>query len=259
VLDDGVVPLHDLEVALYESHLEGYAGKLFARPVRNVRYSEKQVCVSAKERGGFTGNLSDLENHVNVFLREMAFLLRDGGRIDLGGLLEAKLVVGGWVESEYAPIDPARNQLRLSLSPLPDARKLAEGVRVINCGLAPVQNYIAQLIDTETGTVNTYVTKHGIFTLLGHWIKIVGDPALAGLFFVSPGSPGAHGAPGEPDLTVKVTSKLTINNPAKLIGVVPELAPGRDWYLEVRTFYCRNSKPLKVLRTIRSDFTVRPA
>jgi hypothetical protein len=241
-----------LEVALFGSHLEGYEDKLFARPVRNMRFTENGVCVSAKERGGFTGSLRDMENHVNAFLREMVYILRDGGRVSIGGLIEAKLDVGGWVEDEHAPIDPERNRLRLSLTALPGSSRLAEGLRVINTGLAPVQNYIAQIIDTETGAVNGYVTRHGIFTLLGHWIKILGDPALVGLFFVSPG------APGEPDLTVKVTS-LAANKPSRLIGQVPELAPGRDWYAEVRTFYCYNGRPLKELRTVRSTFTVRQA
>jgi hypothetical protein len=101
----------------------------------------------------------------------------------------------------------------------------------------------------ETGEVNSFITKNGIFTLLGRRIKITGDPALVGLFF---------NALSAPTVSVKLMSKLATNDPSKLVGIVPELLPDRDWYVEVRTFYAGGGRLLKELRSIRSKFAVRP-
>jgi hypothetical protein len=249
VIDDDVLKVHDTEVLLYESHLEGYEGKLFARTLNDKTLGYKDICVSAKERGGFSGSVIDLEDHTVVFLREMAYLLRDGYRVNIGGLLEANLDVGGWVESEHAPLDPEKNKLRVSVKALPGGRKLVEGIHAVNRGLAPVQNYIAEIIDTETGEVNGFVTKDGIFTLIGHRIKVDGLASKVGVFFYLPGTPS---------VSVKAAGQLAVNEPSKLVGKVPELMPGKDWYVEVRTFFSGNSaKPLKEMRTIRSKFTVR--
>jgi hypothetical protein len=69
-----------------------------------------------------------------------------------------------------------------------------------------------------------------------------------GLYFISPGAP---------NITTRLQTKLAINDPSKLVGIVPELTPGRDWYLEVRTFYSHGGKLLKEMRAIRSKFAVR--
>jgi hypothetical protein len=236
------------EVQLLRSHLKGYEDKLFAQAVNNQTYNEEELCVLAAERGLYTGNVNDMKNSVDALLRVMVDVLQDGGRVTLGGLLSAKFSVHGWVEDEHAPIDPENNRLYLDLAALPAAREMFEGIHVVNKGLAPVQNYIAQIIDSATKEKNLYITKNGIFTLLGRLIKIVGDPALVGLFFISPGAPA---------VSVKLMTKLATNDPSKLVGIVPELAPNRDWYLEVRTFYSGGGAPLKELRTIRSKFAVR--
>ncbi|MDR1232024.1 MAG: DUF4469 domain-containing protein [Spirochaetaceae bacterium] len=243
--------LHDTAVNLYESHLEGYEGKLFARTVNDQIIGYERICDSAKERGGFTGNVQDLKNHVAVFFDEAGYLIKDGYRVNLGGLIGAGLDVGGWVENEYAPIDPETNKVRLGVWALPGSRDLVEGVNIVNKGLAPVQNYIMSIFDAETEESNLYLTKDGLFTLFGHRIKIVGDPNKTGVFFYLPGTP---------NVVTKAKGKLATNEPSKLVGRVPELTPGKDWYIEVRTFYSGNtSRPLKELRIIRSKFTIRQA
>jgi hypothetical protein len=246
VLDQVVLGPHDTEVLLYESHLEGYEGKLYARTLNDETVGYEKICVEAKERGGFTGNVEDLKNHTAVFLREMAYQLRDGRRVNIGGIFEASLDVGGWVEDEHSPIDPEENKLRVVVKPLAGARELVKGVRVVNRGLAPVQNYIMKIIDTETEDVNGYVTRDGLFSLFGHWIKIDGDDNKTGVVFYLPGTPA----------TAIKAGKLATNSPSKLVGKVPELPPGKDFYIEVRTFYSGGGRLLKELRAVRSKFTV---
>jgi hypothetical protein len=189
-----------------------------------------------------------MHSAVNAYLRQTGHIMRNGGRVNIGGFVEIGIAVGGKVESEYAKITPQTNRIHLGTRALPGARTLYEGVEVINRGMAPIQNYIVELIDAETGEVNGFITKNGIFTLLGHRIKIVGDPAKTGLFFISPGAP---------TVVIQLTTKLATNDPSKLVGIVPELLPNRDWYVEVRTFYSRSGILLKEMRSIRSKFAVR--
>jgi hypothetical protein len=182
----------------------------------------------------------------------MAFLLRDGYRINLGGIIELFINVGGWFANEYAQADPEKNKLSIHTRLLHGARLLVEGIKIVVRGLAPVQAYIAELFDAESETVSEVVTKDGLFALSGRYLKIVGDPREAGVFYVLPGTGGS------PDIAVPVTAKLITNDPSKLAGKVTELLPDKDWYIEVRTYYSSHSeKPLKELRVIRSPFTVR--
>jgi hypothetical protein len=250
VIDNDVLKVHDTEVMLYESHLEGYEGKLFARTVNDKVLTYEDVCVSVKERGGYTGSLDDLKEHVAIFLREGAHLLRDGYRISYGGIFEGHLNVGGWFVDEYAQADKDMNKVTVRVSTLPGARRLTEGIHIVNRGPAPVQAYIAEIIDAETGLVNDIVTKDGIFTLRGRMLKIAGEGDKTGVFFV---------LSDNPDAEVKVVSKLATNDPSKIVGKVPELLPDKDWYIEVRTCFTSGGKLLKELRTIRSKFPVRQA
>jgi hypothetical protein len=249
VFDDYLEKYFKLEVDIRENHLEGHEGTLFATPVNNTTFNDLDVCVAACKQGGFSGSVTDMHNAVTAYLRQTGHIMRNGGRVNIGGFVEIGIAVGGKVESEFAKIDQKTNRIHLGTRALPGARALYEGVEVINRGMAPDQNYIMAIIDTETGTTNLYITKNGIFTILGHRIKIVGDPALTGLYFFSPGTP---------TVTVKLTTKLATNDPSKLVGIVPEVGLNRDWYPEVRTFYSGSgSRPLKELRIIRSKFPVR--
>jgi hypothetical protein len=57
--------------------------------------------------------------------------------------------------------------------------------------------------------VNDVVTKDGLFTLSGSYLKIAGDGNKVGVFFVMPGTP---------TVAIKVMSKLAANDPSKIVG-----------------------------------------
>jgi hypothetical protein len=46
------------------------------------------------------------------------------------------------------------------------------------------------------------------------------------------------------------------NDPQRIIGIIPELLPNKQWTLEVRTQYSNGTTLLKELRTIASPFTL---
>jgi hypothetical protein len=249
VIDDVTQVLHRIRVKLYPSNLPERKGELIARTVNEKTLTYEEVCASAKERGGFTGSLDDLKEHIAIFLREAAHQLCDGYGVNFGGLFTVYPNVGGVFENERAPVDKNKHKVTFHFRVLNGLRKLAELIEIISEGLAESAGYITEITDVTTGMVNDIVTKGGIFTLTGDKIKITGEGNKIGVFFYSLGSP---------NVGIKAGANLAVNDPSKIIGTVPELLPDKDWYIEVRTYFSGSSAtPLKELRTIRSAFMVK--
>jgi hypothetical protein len=251
VIDNVEQVMHKIRVRLYFSHLPGKEGQLIARTVNEKALSHEEVCVAAKERGGFTGSLDDLQEHTAIFLREAAYQLCDGFGVSFGGLFSVYPNVGGVFENERDPVNKDKHKVSFHFRMLNSLSKLADRIEVISEGLADSTGYIADIVDVTTGIVNEVVTKDGMFILSGDKIRIAGDAATTGVYFFSPGSP---------DVSIKVTTNLAINDPSKIIGMVPELPSDKDWYVEVHTNFSGNTATLlKETRTIRSKFTVKQA
>jgi hypothetical protein len=94
------------------------------------------------------------------------------------------------------------------------------------------------------------VTKGGIFAVTGDAIKVAGDNRDTGVYFYTLGSP---------NVSIKATAPLAVNDPKRIVGTVPELLADKNWYVEVRTYFSGGGTLLKEKRTIRSAFTVRQA
>ena len=243
---------HNTDVFTYESHLKGYEGLFFARTKNDKVLTAKDVCVSAKERGGYTGSIEDLIEHTDIFFREAVHLLRDGYGVNLAGIAELYLNVGGFFKKADDKPDPKENPVSIHIRRLHGAARAVEGIHVVNWGLAPTQARIDELLDNTTGAVNDVVTLGKPFTLTGKDIKLEGESKTSDRIYV------AFYSPGTPALTVAVSEPLVINERNRIVGVVPELPAGKTWYVKVRTKYA-GGKPLKETREIVSAFTVQIA
>jgi hypothetical protein len=115
-------------------------------------------------------------------------------------------------------------------------------------GLADVSGYIDEVVDVTTDAVNETLTPGGEFIISGNKIKIAGDNAACGLYFVSV---------ADATQRVKVTGRMAENTPSKLIGIIPALAAGA-WKVQVVTQWTSGGTLLKEQRTIESavEFTV---
>jgi hypothetical protein len=251
VLDDVKEVFHRVRVKLYPSHLEDLKGTFYARTANEKTLDYKEVCKMAKERGGYTGNLDDLEEDVAAFLRESAHQMCDGFAINFGGLFAASPRISGVLLNAHQPLDPEKNKIVIHFRPLHGLSKVTDRIEVVSEGLADTSGYITEITDVATGLVNDVVTKGGIFTLAGDKIRVTGDPAKTGVVFFLPGSP---------NVSIKAAGNLAVNDPSKIVGTVPELLAGKDWFIEVRTYFSgHGASPLKEMRTIRSTFTVKLA
>jgi hypothetical protein len=241
---------HCTYIETHASNLKGL-NIFYAQTVNDQVLSVQNVCVLAKERGGFTGNVDDLINNTWIFLREVVRLLRDGYGINLGGLLELKLHVGGNLATPDAQPTPEENPLSIHVRQLSGSAKTVAGVRIVNRGLAPVPARIETITDFQTGAVNDVLTAGSPFTIEGVMMKIAGTSAPGdhiGVSFVSADLP---------EIEIGVTENLILNKPAKIIGITPDLPAGKPWRIRIRTKYTGGGTLLKETRVITSGFTVQ--
>jgi hypothetical protein len=247
-----VLKRHDTEVLMYESHLKDLEGRFFALTKNNQVFNYEDVCVSAGERGDYRGSIEEMKANLAAFFKEAVWLLRDGYRINMGGLVELYINLGGNFETPASPIDPEKNPASLNIRRLHDATLLAKSIRFVNLGPAPFPARIDEIIDSKTGAVNELVTPGRPFTLTGTSIKIAGTSKASdriGISFLSPGSP---------DISIGVTENLILNERSKIIGITPDLLDGKKWKVVIRTKHT-NSGLLKETREIISSFTVQKA
>jgi hypothetical protein len=154
--------------------------------------------------------------------------------------------VGGTFPNELSRYDAKKNKLSVTVIALAKLRKILGGLSYRVMGVAEDGAVIVEVVDNESGTANEKLTPNG-GVIIGGKLKIVGGPALTGVYLVASGSP---------TITVKVTTRLVENNPGKIIAVIPDLPTGKSWKVQVRTQYAGSSTLLKDVRTIETDFTL---
>jgi hypothetical protein len=250
IINDRTEKLQPVEINLYPGYLPGMEGEYIGRFNNLVTLDVEDIAVAMKQRGGFTGNVEELITHIHQYHDECAYQLCNGRSVK-NKYYSMHPVLSGTFKNKRTGLSPDTHRLGFRLSPLAVLRELAGHIQVIIVGIADTDGYIDEITDVTSGVINEIVTKGGIFIILGHKIKLEGEGS--GIFFYSPAIPGS------PAISVKVTGNLAENRAGSLVGTIPELAPNRDWYLEVRTFYSGGGKLLKEMRTMRSNFAVRQA
>lgn len=146
--------------------------------------------------------------------------------------------ITGAFDSPEAPFDPAIHKLTFDIILTKSVREALAKVKTINQGAKGETAGIGLVTDTLTGETNGAITPNDDILIAGNSIKIAGDDAVTGIFFVA-----ADGT------TTKVARRLTQNDPSKLIARVPALADG-TYTLRIVTQFSTNKQLLKEPRTI---------
>lgn len=152
-------------------------------------------------------------------------------------ILEA-LLNGDSVTTDLCQFDPAIHKLTFDIVPTKKLRDALKNVKVINMGTKADVARIRLVTDTLTGLFDGSITASEDIMITGNNIKITGDEAVVGVFFVA----------GD-GTTTKVTRRLTQNDPSKVIARVPALADG-SYTLRIVTQFSQSSTTLKEARTL---------
>ena len=246
---------HEMRVKLHPNNLRDVEGAYVARTSNEATLSREDILAAMRERGGFAGNIEDFLANLDRFMDEAEYQACDGFAVNLGPVtINAK--VNGPFNDVHEPVTPETHPISFHARINDELNKLIPYIDGRVEGIADSGAYIQSFTDITTGKVNAVCTKDGAFTLSGAKLKIArpipdpGPSVRTGVFFYTPGSPA---------ISIGVTGNLIENTPTKISGIVPELLPDKDWFVEVRTYYSGSGRVLKELRTIRSAFTVRQA
>ena len=137
-----------------------------------------------------------------------------------------------------APFDPAIHRLTFDVIFTKTMREGLKKVKTIKLGAKESVARIGTVTDTLTGLIDGTITPNEDIMISGDLIKIAGDEAVVGIFFVP-----------ESGEAVKVTRRLTQNDPGKIIARVPALADG-SYTLRIVTQYSTGRHQLKEARTL---------
>jgi hypothetical protein len=233
--------LHRIEAKLYPNYL-GKGGPYIARSKAEAPLSIEQICASAKNRGGFTGQYEDLVTHVHAFINEMIYQLLDGFSAQIGSYFSLHTKIGGTYNRETDPIDPEK--ITVSFRMLSGLKELLAKIAVQNEGVAGDGAYIDEISDIHSGALNSVITPGGMVRILGHKIKIEGSDPAVGVWFVNQAG----------GVRTKVSENLGLNRSSEVIVLVPVLAAG-TYKVEIVTHYSHGTL-LKEPRTIKADMAL---
>lgn len=237
--------LHHVYVRLYPNYFVNIEGAYIARTNSEASLSIEKICAALKNRGGFTGNYDDLVEYVKQFFDEMAYQLCDGFAVNTGYFSIHPHVSGTFdkiTEGHDTEKHPVTFRFRIG-APL---HALADHIVVEVEGIANVLGYIDEFVDVNTESVNGIASPNGLFSIAGHKIKIIGENAEVGIYFVSEADPAVR---------IKVSGNLAENTASKLIGVIPSLSAGK-WKVEIRTQFNGSVKHLKEPRVIEGEMVL---
>lgn len=147
--------------------------------------------------------------------------------------------IPGAFPSPVAQFNPAVNKLTLDIVPSKRMREALKKVKTISLGRKPEVAGIDLVTDTATGLTDGTITTNDDIRIDGSRIKIAGDEAVVGVFFVTE----------DGSKTVKVSRRLTQNDPSRIIARVPALDNGK-YILRIVTQYMHSSQLLKEARVL---------
>jgi hypothetical protein len=233
--------LHRVKAYLYDNPLTEKADDYTARVSSERSLDINQICESAVSRGGADISSSAMQHGVSLFLKEMAYQLCDGFSVNTGYFTVSPLIKGVFSNPQET-FDPGKHSLLFQFNQGDTLREELSSIEVEVLGVADTGLSISQVTDVKTGLVNDQLTLGRNLKVNGSRIKVVGEHADNGVYFVNQTS-------GE---STKVDpSDIVINNPSELIIVIPELAAG-TYKLQVTTQFSASSL-LKEPRTVVFD------
>lgn len=155
----------------------------------------------------------------------------EGGSINLP-LFNTSFSISGVFEGPLDSFDPNRHKLNLNLTKGVLLRDAEKEVSFEKTNAVSPQPQVQEVKDSLSGKINEELTPNGVVEVRGYNIKIAGENAACGLWFV-------------PETGEEVKAALLVENkPATVIAIIPALAAGR-WQLKLVTQYSTGGVLLK--------------
>jgi hypothetical protein len=222
-----------LEYTLEDNELTQNPGDLRAQVVNVTSYTQNDVIDRILDMGaGLTR--SDVVAVFEAEKQVVSKIVEEGGAVNTE-LFNAFPSIGGVFEGPDVPFDHNRHRVKINLHPGVALRAAVQGVKTKRLAAALTGTVITSVTDLKTGSVNDQLTPGRDVKISGMKLKIIGNKAELGLYFMPLGG-GAE---------VKVDpSDIVVNNPSEVIAVIPSL-PAGPYHIRIVTQYSSSGKPLK--------------
>ena len=238
--------LHNIKAYLYDNALTDDPNDFVARVQSERSLNVKDICQSAATRGGADISAAAMEHAMNLWLKEMAYRLCDGFSVNTGWFT-ANAHIKGVFNSPRETFNPAKHTLLFSFQQGSQLRKEINSTQVDILGVADSMLGIAQVTDVKTGSVNDLLTVNRNLRIAGNKLKIAGEDAANGIYFIH--------QPSQERIRVD-DSDIVTNHPSELIILIPDLGEG-EYLLEITTqFGGGKQQLLKTPRTAVFDRTL---
>ncbi|OAV64853.1 hypothetical protein Barb4_03811 [Bacteroidales bacterium Barb4] len=240
---------HLVDVFFQETALETVEKPYFARVAHKDTLDLKHL--AAKTALLYPGASEEDIYYKAVQLFSTAkYLIADGYTINTD-LVRISISVPGQYDAHDRQIARGKSP-RLNITAAPQLRNyIAHNVELNFTGVSTAEGYIEQMIDAETGSINEDATAKGAMTVLGFGLKLMDDgttahASLVGAWFVE-----------DATAAMRVQAKVIVNEPRRLVLVIPNLTAG-DWWLELvsQANPKGSSKLMKELLITRSETTL---
>ncbi|MGE4512557.1 MAG: DNA-binding domain-containing protein [Chryseobacterium sp.] len=219
--------LHRIKAYLYDNTLtKDNSNDFTARTVSERSLNVQQICQAAVSRGGADISASSMEHATELFLKEMAYQLCDGFSVNTG-YFTASTTIRGVFDSPSETFNKDKHSIIFQFNQGEKLRAEIPNIEVNILGVAESSAVILQVTDVKSGSVNDLLTPGRNLKIVGSKIKVAGDDASVGVYFVEVTTQAR---------TKVDSSDIVINNPSEIILVIPELAAG-TYNLEVVTQY----------------------
>jgi hypothetical protein len=193
----------------------------YTAQTQSVSSLDKDALITRILDSGTTLTPPDLLAAINAYENIIAKALLEGNTINTP-LFNTSFSMSGIFDGPADIFDGNRHKLNINLSKGTMLREVEKNVKFEKTeGHAPQPN-IQAVKDSYSGVMNEKLTSGGVVELLGYNLKIAGDHADCGLWFIAE------------DGTAFKSQHLIENKPARVIGSIPSLTVGK-WQVKVIT------------------------
>ena len=211
-----------LKYTLVENQLTERPNDYMAQTIA-VRAYDKEAIIALMLRRGTLLTRTDVLAVLNGLEETDADILKDGGTVNL----------------PLDSFDGSRHKLNVNLSKSTLLRDAEKQVRFTKTDAAAPASAITEIKDVVSDTINHMLTPGGVIQLWGSNLKLAGDHADAGLWFV-------------PETGEAIRAEVIVTNkPASLIAMIPTALAAGSYTLRIVTQYTGGT----LLKTPRVSFS----
>jgi hypothetical protein len=237
--------LHRVKAILFPNLLTEDPDDFYAKVISERTLDIDDICDSAVGRGNAPTTKEAMKINVELFFKEMCYLLKDGFSVNTGYFI-ITLCIKGIFKGIKDKFDTMRHSVYFLFTQGEILRREAHEVEVEITGIGEAGIEILEVVDVKTGSVNDRITPNRNLRIKGNKLKLAGDHPNVGVYFVNETT-------GE---IIKVEAdEIVDNKPSELMIIVPQLEAGL-YLVQVTTQFSSGSALLKEPRTVAFDKTL---